>query len=381
MVQVCPYDRAPFRDICRAYEAAANLLGWRCHTVFLHSSDSLAPAQFAGLDMMSGYSALATPSVSASAGASSYYMQGVDDAVGLRHLRALRPTKLSLYHRYRSLRVARKARMKSPREVLLAHEFGMLHSRRRYLYVTYLQRSLRLAGVSPAVAADLGTPWVLPNTLIARDLDQRRVSRAAARTQLKLGADELVVGVLGRLHRKKNIELAVRGFAEFARGGWAQSAAADGRAVRLVVLGDGPLREPLTALARELLPFSNVGEAGDTGQVSDDRGPAVQFAGFVPDGSRYLAAFDALLFPASSAEAFGMVGLEAMLAEVPVVCSGAPGPAWVLGDSASYFSGMEPAAVGEALRRCLEAPRHGRERGLSEFSPEALAKPLKAIAD
>jgi len=370
MLQVCPYDRAPFRDICRAYDAAAASLGWRCHTVFLHSPDSLAPTQLANLDVVGGYTGFEAPS-SPDTVSSNYYMQGVDDAVGLRHLRGLRPSALSVYHRYRSLRIARKAKVQSPREVLVAHEFGLLDSRRRRLYLNYLQRSVRLAGVSPAVAADLGTRWVLPNALIADELDQRRVSRTAARAHLQLGSDETVVGVLGRLHRKKNVELAVRGFAAFAER-FATANMGKERSVgksgpRLVLLGDGPLRAPLERLAGQL-------------QAETQAPFSVQFAGFVPDGSRYMAAFDALLFPASGAEAFGMAALEAMLARVPVVCSEAPGPAWVLGDTASYFDGADPQSVGDALIRCLDTPRHGRERGRAEFSPDALAKQLQAIA-
>lgn len=370
MVQVCPYDRAPFRDICRAYEAAATTLGWRCHTVFLHSPDSLAPTQLASLDAVGGYSGLA-PSDLPSLGSSNYHMQGVDDPVGLRHLRSLRPSTLSVYHRYRSLRVARKAKVQSPREVLVAHEFGLLDSRRRRLYLKYLQRSVRLAGVSPAVAADLGTQWVLPNTLIAEELDQRRVSRAAARAHLRLGGSEIVVGVLGRLHRKKNVELALRGFVAFAQrlaaAGEGKQPASEQSTPRLVLLGDGPLRAPLERLVAQL--------------QAETKAPFnIQFAGFVPDGSRYMAAFDALLFPASGAEAFGMAALEAMLARVPVVCSEAPGPAWVLGDTASYFAGADPQSVGTALARCLDTPKHGRDRVRAEFSPAALAKQLLAIA-
>ena len=368
MLQICPYDRAPFRDICRSYEAAASLLGWRCHTVYLHSPDSLPPAQFANLDLVDGYTGIATAGFS-TATESSYYMQGVDDAVGLRHLRSLRPTTLSVFHRYRSLRVARRARVQAPREVLVAHEFGVLDSTRRNLYLTYLQRSLLLAGVTPAVAENLGTQWVLPNTLIAQELDQRRVSRNAARGHLQLDGNETVIGVLGRLHRKKNAELALRGFAAFAERFAAENSAAQPPC--LLLLGDGPMREPLEALAAQL-------QGNSSAPVN------IRFAGFVPDGSRYMAALDALLFPAADVEAFGMVALEAMLAEVPVVCSTAPGPSWVLGDTASYFTSPDPQTVATALTDCLNNPTphtsRGRERGLTEFSPQALAKQLEAIA-
>ena len=86
-----------------------------------------------------------------------------------------------------------------------------------------------------------------------------------------------------------------------------QARAPSENGARLLFVGDGPLKPWLERRATELkLPVS--------------------FAGYVADATRYLRAFDLLLFPASEVEAFGMVALEAMLAEVPVVASSAPGP-------------------------------------------------------
>jgi glycosyltransferase involved in cell wall biosynthesis len=172
---------------------------------------------------------------------------------------------------------------------------------------------------------------------------------------LGLDGGELVVGVVGRLHHKKNCELALRGFAEFAR---TASAAIK---PRLLFMGDGDQRESLAELASSLAVN-------------------VSFSGFVPDAARYLPALDLLLFPASRAEAFGMVALEAMLAEVPVVCSRAPGPAWVLGEGASYFDNDEPLEVAGALHRGFDTKPTARARALEVFSPRGLAERLEAIA-
>ncbi len=338
-LQICPYDRAPFRDVCRAHSAAASLLGWRSHTVFLHSPDS-SPDHLPAVDHR-------------------YYMEGPDDAVGLRHLGQLAPSKLCIFHRYRSLRVARRTRLRCRREVLLAHEFGLLDSGWRKLRLGRSEPSLRLAGVSPPVAAELGTPWVLQNALISTEQDHRRVSRAVARTQLGLDGEELVVGVVGRLHHKKNCELALRGFAEFASTAGLRPS--EGVKPRLLFMGDGDQRESLAELAQSLAV-------------------KVSFSGFVPDAARYLPALDLLLFPASRAEAFGMVALEAMLAEVPVVCSRAPGPAWVLGEGASYFDNDEPLEVAAALHRGFDTKPTARARALEVFSPRGLAERLEAIA-
>jgi len=332
LLQICPYDKAPFRDICRGHSAAARELGWTAHTVFLHSPD--------GRDQFSPVED------------DRYYMDGPEDPAGLHHLRHLRPQKLCLFHRYRSLRVARDAGLTAPTEVLVAHEFGLLASGWRRLRLKLLERNVLLAGVSPAVAEELKTPWVLPNTLDAAEQDRYRVSRTVAREHLGVAGDDLVVGVVGRLHRKKNPLLALEGFGEFANS-YAGSA-------RLVFVGHGPSRPRLEERAAEL----NI---------------AASFSGFVANATRYLRAFDLLLFPAADIEAFGMVALEAMLADVPVVASRAPGPGWVLGDGATYFAANESAQVARALHEAIDTKVSNRQRALDEFSPKAAATALAKL--
>jgi len=333
LLQICPYDKAPFRDICRAHSAAARSVGWTSQTVFLHSPDRRTQFSPAEDDR--------------------YYMDGLEDPAGLHYLRNLAPQKLCIMHRYRSLRVARRAGLRAPCEVLLAHEFGLLESKWRRLRLALLERKLLRAGVSPAVAEDIGSTLILPNALDAAEQDRQRVSRAVARQHLGVDGDELVVGVLGRLHRKKNTLLALEGFGEFQRS--------YDKPARLLVVGDGPLRPRLERTAAELcLPAT--------------------FTGFVADATRYLQAFDILLFPASAAEAFGMVALEAMLAEVPVVASRAPGPSWVLGDAAAYFDSDEATSLATALHSAVRNRAVGRERAEQEFSIAAAARRLRDIS-
>lgn len=329
LLQICPYDKAPFRDICRSHSAAASELGWTSHTVFLHSPDRRA--QFSPVED------------------DRYYMDGPEDPAGLHHLRHLRPQKLCLFHRYRSLRVARGAGLTAPLEVLVAHEFGLLESGWRRLRMKLLERKVLLAGVSPAVAQELKTPWVLPNALDAAEQDRYRVSRASAREHLGVSGDDLVVGVVGRLHHKKNPLLALEGFGEFVKSYEGQA--------RLLFVGHGPVRPRLQERATELdIPAS--------------------FSGFVANATRYLRAFDLLLFPAADIEAFGMVALEAMLADVPVVASRAPGPGWVLGEGATYFAANEPTLVARALHEATAKKTSNRERALDKFSPQAVASTL-----
>jgi glycosyltransferase involved in cell wall biosynthesis len=104
---------------------------------------------------------------------------------------------------------------------------------------------------------------------------------------------------VSRLVAYKRLDLAIR------------AAALAGR--RLVVIGEGPERGRLEALARSL------------------GGPAVEFMGWVSDRTKYevLAGARALLFPGE--EDFGIVGVEALATGVPIVALGRGGMLDVVG--------------------------------------------------
>lgn len=136
---------------------------------------------------------------------------------------------------------------------------------------------------------------------------------------------------------------------------------------RLVILGDGPLRRRLEALARDL-------------GVAD----RVDLPGSVPALAPYYHAADVFALPAvARSEAFGLVQLEAMAAGLPVVNtridSGVP---FVSRDGETGIS-VPPADVGAlagALGLLLDTPalrqRYGsaaRERVRREFSLERMA--------
>ncbi|HEX6036611.1 glycosyltransferase [Longimicrobium sp.] len=135
---------------------------------------------------------------------------------------------------------------------------------------------------------------------------------------------------------------------------------------RLVILGDGPLRAELDALAAR------------TG-VAD----RVTIAGGVPDVAPYYHAADVFALPAvARSEAFGLVQLEAMAAGLPVVNtridSGVP---FVSRDGESGIT-VPPAdvqALAGALGHLLDAPEArrrlgggARERARRDFSLERM---------
>lgn len=141
---------------------------------------------------------------------------------------------------------------------------------------------------------------------------------------------------------------------------------------RLVVLGEGPLRGELEALAQ-----------------ARGVGDAVSLAGRVGDVAWWLRRADVVVHPARW-EGFGLALLEAMLCARPVVASRVSSiPEIVLdGESGLLVAPDDPVALGAAVRLLLDDPARARsygEAGLArahaEFSVARMAERTLAVYD
>ena len=358
VLQICPNDHPPFKDICRYYATAASTLGWSVTTFFL------GPPQADPLDDAVYINAANLRRTAALAGS----LRRAWQSEAGRTLGGKPPT-LALCHRYRAFRILLASDLPVKKIVTVAHEFGFFARRQRRLTVRARRlagrRDLIFAGVSDAVQRELLAvdphAVLLPNGIDLARADRLRFARAEARAFLGLADDTFCVGVVGRLHPKKSPALALEGFRLAAR-------AMPG--AHLVFIGSGELAASLQRAARDL---------------------SVTFAGFVPEAARYFSGLDLLLLPSSSSEAFGMVALEAMAAELPVLSSPAPGPSYVLGSQGDYFQPATPPVLARALESAYGRWRtqdHGgattksaRERASALFSLDAAANRLRRLVE
>lgn len=176
-----------------------------------------------------------------------------------------------------------------------------------------------------------------------------------------LEAEARVLLAVARLEPQKGLDVAVRALAALA---------AEAPDVVLVVLGEGPQRAELEALARQL---------GVDGRL--------RLPGRVGDVAAWLERAQALVHPARW-EGFGLALLEAMLCARPVVASAVSAiPEIVVdGETGLLVAPDDPAALAQALASLLADPARaqalgqaGRARALREFSVARMAERTIAV--
>jgi glycosyltransferase involved in cell wall biosynthesis len=164
-----------------------------------------------------------------------------------------------------------------------------------------------------------------------------RRSMARARLRAELGVDDhhLLVASVGRLVEQKDYPTQIRGFAT--------AAGADDR-LRMVLIGDGPLRADLESLVREC----GVGDR-------------VTFLGYRSDVGDWLQAVDIFALT-SKFEPFGVALLEAKAAGLPIVSTSVNEIPEILSDGQSgiLFERSSAEGFGAALLR-LARDRQLRE--------------------
>lgn len=212
------------------------------------------------------------------------------------------------------------------------HELHTVKSyARKGLLALLARKKVIFAGVSNAVRDDLRkTLWNIPShrittlyNVININLTQSQfLSKEIARIRLALPQKAFLFGNVGRLVRNKDQKTLLEAFSLIKP--YCHTA-------KLIIMGDGPLKSELQQHIRYL-------------QLEDD----IILTGFVPDGFRFMPAFDVYV-SSSSQEAFGRVLLEAMLAKLPIIATKVDGVPEVVNKAGILIEAANPGVLAEKM--------------------------------
>jgi glycosyltransferase involved in cell wall biosynthesis len=200
---------------------------------------------------------------------------------------------------------------------------------------------------------------VVPNGVDLSRFKPDPAAREAVRAELGIPASAWIVGTVGRLAPEKNQGLLLR----------AMMPLLDERR-QLVIVGDGPERDALRALAAESW-----------------RSEYCHFVGARGDVERYLAAFDVFAL-SSVTEGLPLVLLEAMATGVPVVSTAVGGIGDLIEQGETGLlvpSGDEPELRRQLLflanfpTAALRIGAAGRKAALAKYSLEQMAERYQAL--
>mgnify|MGYP001773073734 CR=1 FL=1 len=292
VLQLCHGYDGPFLDCARQYAVLFEGTPYKVCTVFLTGtpSDEVANCSASDKVIFLGYNSKDVRGLKLNA------------MRRLREIVAERNIHFCIAHRFKPIYIALLA-TRLP-VIGVNHAFGVYSRPMRRWFMNRFRSRLLLLGVSNAVRDDIRVElprWekeriqTLYNRIDLKAVQAEQLARNAARTMLGLPEDAWVVGNTGRLHPDKDQATLIRGFAQALPRLPAGSL--------LAIMGSGRLEEPLRRLAKDL-------------GIADQ----VRFLGQVPQGRRYFKAFDIFALT-SDHEPFGMVLLEAMAAQVPVICT------------------------------------------------------------
>lgn len=230
-----------------------------------------------------------------------------------------------------------------PACIFVMHEFKTLRSLGRKLIIALLGRKNMLyAGVSNAIRDDLrkSLPFLskkrvttLYNMIDVELTEPHYLTPREARAQLGLDEKAFIFGNLGRLVSNKNQQRLIQAFAKIKQ---------TCPLAKLVIMGDGELEHELKAYTKSL-------------NLQND----VFFTGFIPQGFKYMAAFDCFILP-STQEAFGRVLLEAMLAKIPVIASRIHGIPEVVGQAGELINPYDIEDIAQAMAKIYHSDRSER---------------------
>lgn len=203
---------------------------------------------------------------------------------------------------------------------------------------------------------------VIPSGVDTEIFRPRADAREATRARLGLPSGPTIIGTVGRLEVRKGTDVLLEAVAELRKKGLPE--------VRVVVVGDGPLRDELPALAARLGLADQVFMLGDRSDVHE-----------------VLGALDLFVLP-SRTEGMSNALLEAMATALPVVATAVGGnPEVVAAETTGVLVPPDNStAMAEAIARLLASPDAAARLGVAarahvedRYSAPAMVRRLEAV--
>jgi glycosyltransferase involved in cell wall biosynthesis len=188
-----------------------------------------------------------------------------------------------------------------------------------------------------------------------------RSQKSEVRREFGLSTDAPVIGAIGRMVWQKGFEYLIECVPEIVK---------TYPDAKILIVGDGPLRERLEALSEEL-------------RVRDN----LIFTGFRSDIQDILSAIDILVVP-SLLEGFPMVTLEAMAMAKPIVATNIDGITEQITDGVNgiLVPPKDPSALAKAIIKVINDKELARSMGLAarkkvkqEFSVEKMVAETEKV--
>ena len=231
-----------------------------------------------------------------------------------------------------------------PALIFVMHELNTMKSINRRLLITALfRKNMMFAGVSNAVRDDIRKHiWRVPanrvetlyNVIDVELTKPQLHTREEARQQLNIPANTYVFGHVARLVPNKDQATLIQAFANIKE---------ECPNAKLIILGNGVLESTLKEQVAAL-------------HLQDQ----VIFTGFVPEGFRFMRAFDCFVL-SSVQEAFGRVLLEAMIAQCPIIATRTNGIPEVVGNAGIIIPPRDTAALAAAMKKIYSLSTESRQ--------------------
>jgi glycosyltransferase involved in cell wall biosynthesis len=203
---------------------------------------------------------------------------------------------------------------------------------------------------------------VIPSGVDTEIFRPRPAERDETRKRLGVPHGMPVVGTVGRLEVRKGTDVLLHAAAELKKKGLSE--------LRVVVVGDGPLRDELPALAARLGIADHVHLLGDRSDVYE-----------------VLGALDVFILP-SRTEGMSNALLEAMATALPVVATAVGGnPEVVAAETTGVLVPSDnPTAMADAIARLLASPATAARLGAAarahveeRYSAPAMVRRLETV--